>query len=82
MPETTVFYMNQSYLSYKDNKKIHYCDVFILGQVTPMQIPPEDLKNYIPKENEAKIVRPKYDVVSGQFWGLVETLGYLYCPWR
>ena len=47
MSETTVFYMNQSYLSYKDNKKIHYCDVFILGQVTPMEIPPEDLKNYI-----------------------------------
>ena len=39
--------------------------------------PPEDLKNYIPKENGAKIVRPKYDVASGQFLGLVETLGYL-----
>ena len=39
--------------------------------------PPEDLEKYIPKENEAKIVRPKYDVVSGQFLGLVETLGYL-----
>ena len=39
--------------------------------------PPEDLKDYVPKDNEAKIVRPKYDVVSGQFLGLVETLGYL-----
>ena len=39
--------------------------------------PPEDLKNYIPKENEAKIVRPKYGVTSGQFLGLVETLCYL-----
>ena len=34
--------------------------------------PPEDLKNYIPKENGAKIVRPKYDVASGQFLGLVD----------
>ena len=39
--------------------------------------PPEDSKNYTPKENEAKIVRPKYDVVSGQFLVLVETLAYL-----
>ena len=29
------------------------------------------------KKNEAKIFRPKYDTVSGQFLGLVETLGYL-----
>ena len=77
MPEMRAFYVNQAYLSYKDNKKIYYCDVFIIGQVTPMLNPPEDLKNYIPKENEAKIVRPKYDVASGQFLGLVETLGYL-----
>ena len=67
MSEMTAFYVNQAYLSYKDNKKINYCDVFIIGQVTPMLNPPEDLKNYIPKENEAKIVRPKYNVVSGVF---------------
>ena len=42
--------------------------------------PPEDLKSYISKENGAKIVRPKYDVASGQFLGLVETLGYLTVP--
>ena len=77
MPEMTAFYVNQAYLSYKDNKKIYYCDVCIIDQVTPMLNPPEDLKNYIPKENEAKIVRPKYDVASGQFLGLVEMLGYL-----
>ena len=73
----TIFYVNQAYLSDKDNKKIYYCDVFILGQVTPMPNPPEDLKNYLPKENEAKIVRRKCSIVSVQFLGLVETLGYL-----
>ena len=77
MPEKTAFYINQAYLSQKDNKKIYYCDVFILGRVTPTLNPPEDLKDYVPKDNEVKIVRPKYDVVSGQFLGLVETLGYL-----
>ena len=29
------------------------------------------------KKNEAVIFRPKYDTVSGEFLGLVETLGYL-----
>ena len=77
MPEMTAFYINQSYLSYKDNKEVYYCDVFIIGQVTPMLNPPEDLKNYVPKENEAKIMRPKHNVTSGQFLGLVKTLGYL-----
>ena len=77
MSKMTFFYINQVYLSYKDNKKIYYCDVFILGQVTSMLNLSEDLKNYVPKENEAKIVRPKYDVVSGQFLGLVEMLVYL-----
>ena len=77
MPKMTAFYINQAYLSYKDNKEIYYCGVFILSQVRPMLKPPEDLKNYVPKENKAKIVRPKYDVVSGQFLGLVETVGYL-----
>ena len=75
--EMTALFVNQDYLSYKDKKIMYYCDVFIIGQVTPMLNPPEDLKNYIPKENEAKIVRSKYDVASGQFLGLVETLGYL-----
>lgn len=76
MPEMTIFYVNQASLSYKDNKKI-YCSMHIVGQVVPMLNPPEDLENYVPKNNEAKIIRPKYDPVSGQFLGLVQTLDYL-----
>ena len=72
----TIFYVNQASLSYKDNKKI-YCSMHIVGQVVPMLNPPEDLENYVPKNNEAKIIRPKYDPVSGQFLGLVQTLDYL-----
>ena len=37
--------------------------------------PPENLKNYVPSSNEAKIVRPNYDVLSRQFLGLVGKLG-------
>ena len=39
--------------------------------------PPEDLKNYECQPSEAKIYRPKYDTVSGEFLGLFQTLGYL-----
>ena len=39
--------------------------------------PPEDLKNRKFKPNEAKIFRPKYDTVSGEFIGRVEALSYL-----
>ena len=51
--------------------------MFVVGQVTPMLNPPEDLENYGPEEDEVKTLRPKYDVLSGQFLGLVETLAYL-----
>ena len=37
LPENTIFYINQGYLSYKDNKKVYYNDVFITGQITPLQ---------------------------------------------
>lgn len=77
LPELTIFYVSQGYLSYKDNKKIYYCATYIIGQVLPMLNPPESLKNYELKSNEARIIRPKYDHVSGQFLGLVDTLGYL-----
>ena len=56
MPEMTIFYVNQAYQSYKDNKKVHYCDFFILGQVTQCLKPPKDLKNYELKE---KILSPE-----------------------
>ena len=77
MPEITIFYINQASLSYKDNKKIYYADVHMLGQVVPVLNPPEDLENYVPKSNEAKLIRPKYDPASGEFLGLVQTLAYL-----
>lgn len=82
LPEMTVLYMNQAYQSYKGNKKIYYCDLFILGQVIPFLSPLEDLINYEPLSNEAKIIRLKCDVVSRQFLGLGEILGYLAVRWE
>ena len=49
----------------------------IVGQVIPVLNPPENLTNFEVESNEAKIIRPRYDVALGQFLGLVETRGYL-----
>ena len=35
------------------------------------------MRNYELKSNELKIIKPKYDPVSGQLLGLTESLGYI-----
>ena len=76
MPEITVFYVNQASESYKNDKKIYYSDYYIIGQVIHALNSPADLTDYEVKPDEAKIIRPKYDVDSGKFLGLDESLGY------
>lgn len=54
IPEMTILYLNQVYLSYKDKRKIYYCDFFIIGQVIPALNSPEswsimNLSQTIPK---------------------------------
>ena len=64
-------------MSNKDNKKIYYTDVFIIGQIVPLQNQPEKLGDYTPKKNEVKLLRAKYDTTTGQFLGLENCLAYL-----
>ena len=68
IPEMSILYLNQTYMSYKDEKRIYYCDFFILGQILPVLNSPENLTSYEFKSNMTKIIRPKYDVDSGLFW--------------
>lgn len=77
LPEMNILYINQAYQSCKDNKKVFYADYFLVGQVNQCLNPPEDLKNYKCQPNEPKIYGPKYDTVTGEFVGLMETLSYL-----
>ena len=77
LPEITIFYVNQGYLGYKDNKKIYYVDVYIVVEIVPLLNQPENLDEYTILENEVKICRAKYDTVTGQFLGLENCLGYL-----
>lgn len=46
-------------------------------QVTECLNPPENIENYVCKEWEVKMHRPRYDPVSGQFLGLYESVGYI-----
>ena len=77
MPENNIFDINQGYLSYKDNKKIYYNDIFIIGQITPLLNQPENINEYSPKKNEVKILRVKYNPTTGKFLGLEYCLAYM-----
>ena len=77
VPENTLFYLNQSYLTVKKNKKIYYCGFFIVGQIVEASNPPEDMSTYVLKKNEVKMARPKYNPETGEFRGLYETAGFM-----
>ena len=64
-------------MTVKKNKKIFYCDYFILGQIVESSNPPEKVSSYTLKDNEVRIIRPKYDTSTGQFKGLYKTIGFL-----
>ena len=70
LPENTAFCISQGYLSYKDNEKMYYSDIFIIGQITPLLNQPENISEYVPKENEVKISRSRNNASTGSFFGL------------
>ena len=70
LPENAIFYINQGYLSHKDNKKIYHSDIFIIEQITPLLYQPKNIVDYVPKEDEVKILRSKYNPSTGEFLGL------------
>ena len=70
-PVNTIIYIDQAYLTVKNNKKMYYADIFFGGgQVTEALIPPENISNYVCKEREVKLVSPRYDPSTGGFLGL------------
>ena len=76
MPENTLFYVNQGYQSYKDNKKVYY-NIFITAQIIPLAHQPKDIENYELKDDEVKILRSRYDPVSGEFLGIEYCIGVI-----
>ena len=51
-PENCIPYVNQGYLTIKNNKRMYYTDMQILGQVIETLNPPEDIIIYVFKERE------------------------------
>ena len=76
-PENSLIYINQAYLAIQQNKKIYYCDYFILGQVIEACNLPKDISKYELKGREVKFFHPRYNKDTGEFLGLYETDGFL-----
>ena len=55
VPELAILYIKQTYFNNKYGKKIYYYNLFVVGQVTPMLNPREDLENFVPEDDEVKI---------------------------
>ena len=77
MPENTLYYINQGYQSYKDNKKVYYNDVYIIAQIMPLAMQSKDIGSYQLKDDEVKILRARYDPISGEFLGIEYCIGLI-----
>ena len=76
-PENSIIYINQGYLTVKDNRKLNFAAYYLIGQINVCANPPEDIDNYVCQYREVKIYCPHYDPVKGNFLGLYKTLGYI-----
>lgn len=76
-PENSISYLNQGYLSIKKNKKMFYADYFVIGQIIEVLKPSENTDAYVCKEKEVKLVRPKYNIATGEFLRLYKTVGFI-----
>ena len=73
MPEYTLLYLNQGDVSYKDNDM----ENVIIGKMLPLADVPSDLSTYELKPDEVKMLVTKYNKSTGQFLGIVKTIGQL-----
>ena len=77
MPENTIFYVNQGYQSYKGGKKVYYNDLYIIAQIMPLAQQPKDIESYQLKDDEVKILRARYNPISGEFLGIEYCVGLI-----
>ena len=72
--ENSLIYINQGYLTIKDNRKLFYAEYYLIGQSKECANPPEDIEIYVCADRQVKVYRPCYDPLTGNFFGLYETL--------
>ena len=76
-PENTLLYINQCYLTVLKNKKIYYCDYYIIGQIVEASNPPQNIDSSELQDREVKMFKPKYNSETEEFLGLCETVGLM-----
>lgn len=69
-PENSVIYVNQAYLTVKNDKIMFYADFYLIRQIIEALNLPESITNYVYKDREVKIYKPRYDVSTAEFLGL------------
>ena len=71
LPENTLIYINQSYLStIKSGDIAMYNHNFILGQLITAANQPTDIENYVCNDNEVNLFCCIYDLATGEFKGI------------
>ena len=81
-PENCLCYINQAYLTVKDRDTMIYWDYIILRQIVVFRSPPDSEGDNIDKliKNDKKLVKiymPMYDLTTGKFLGVKESVGYI-----
>ena len=78
MPENTIYYVNQTFLSTVKNGEIAmYVQNFIIGQLIFAAKQPNDISEYVCLPNEVKLLSCVYDLESGEFKGVRLQLAYI-----
>ena len=78
MPENTLYYVNQAFLSTVKNSEIAmYIQNFILGQLIFAANQPKDISEYVCQANEVKLLSCVYDLETGDFKGIRLMLAYI-----
>ena len=75
-PENCLVYINQAYLTVKERDTMIYCDYIILAQIVAFRSPPENVDEIIKNDKKlVKIYMPMYDITTGKFLGVKESVG-------
>ena len=78
IPENTLFYINQGFIStVKNGELAMYVHNFIISQLIVAANQPADINEYSCNENEVKLLSCVYDLESGVFKGLRLMLAYI-----
>ena len=78
MPENTLYYVNQAFIStVKNGELAMYVQNFILGQLIFAANQPKNIDEHKCEPNEVKLLSCVYDLESGDFKGVRLMLAYI-----